>query len=204
MVPIQRRFFYDGPGVPQFPSIVVSLLSSLATTLPVFIPLAGKLAFRPASGDVVVDCSPSAISSSGVKFVEAEFLAGADALRRLAGDDEHDTEAFARLVPELDDAGKLPAPVFEVQVTRPACNRSGVVAVGGSLHQPRPRRRDAPAPLLRPPAPQGESAARPLVFSRAAACLTVSGMDCVNCSCAKRPGRWGAARSKECRRRCRR
>ncbi|KAF7045668.1 hypothetical protein CFC21_054751 [Triticum aestivum] len=132
--PIQRLFFYDGPGLPPFPSIVGSLRSSLATTLPVFIPLAGKLAFRPASGDVVVDCSPSAISSSGVKFVEAEFLAGADALRRLAGDDEHDTEAFARLVPELDDAGKLPAPVLAVQVTRPAGNSSGVVAVGVSLH----------------------------------------------------------------------
>uniref|UniRef100_A0A8R7R098 Uncharacterized protein n=1 Tax=Triticum urartu TaxID=4572 RepID=A0A8R7R098_TRIUA len=79
--PIQRLFFYDGPGLPPFPSVAGSLRSSLAATLPVFLPLAGKLAFRPACGDIVVDCSPSAVSS-GVKFVEAEFLAGADALRR--------------------------------------------------------------------------------------------------------------------------
>ncbi|KAF7106558.1 hypothetical protein CFC21_107278 [Triticum aestivum] len=132
--PIQRLFFYDGPGLPPFPSVVSSLRSSLAATLPIFLPLAGKLAFRLSSSDVVVDCSPSAVSSSGVKFVEAEFLGGADALRRLAGDDEHDTEAFARLVPELDDAGKLPAPVLAVQVTRPDGDGGGVVAVGVSLH----------------------------------------------------------------------
>uniref|UniRef100_A0A453QMX3 Anthocyanin 5-aromatic acyltransferase n=1 Tax=Aegilops tauschii subsp. strangulata TaxID=200361 RepID=A0A453QMX3_AEGTS len=132
--PIQRLFFYDGPGLPPFPFIAGSLRSSLAATLHVFLPLAGKLAFRPASGHVVLDCSPSAVSSSRVKFVEAEFLPGADALRRLAGDEEHDTEAFAWLVPELDDAGKLPAPVLAVQVTRPAGDGRGVVAVGVSLH----------------------------------------------------------------------
>ncbi|KAM3207323.1 hypothetical protein ACQJBY_062500 [Aegilops geniculata] len=140
--PIQRLFFYDGPGLPPFPSVAGSLRSSLAATLPIFLPLTGKLAFRPSSGDVVVDCSPSAVSS-GVKFVEAEFLAGAEVLRRLVGDDEHDIEAFARLVPELDNvkphvfvhnAGKLPAPVLAVQVTRPAGDGRGVVAVGVSLH----------------------------------------------------------------------
>ncbi|TKW22591.1 hypothetical protein SEVIR_4G238900v4 [Setaria viridis] len=129
---IQRLFFFDGPDLPPFPSVVSALRSSLAATLAVFLPLAGELAFRPDSGDVVIDFSPVAISSStGVKFVEAEFAGGADGMRRLARDDAHDAEAFARLVPELE-AGSLPAPVLAVQVTRPA-DGGAAVAVGVSI-----------------------------------------------------------------------
>ncbi|KAJ1259740.1 hypothetical protein BS78_10G179200 [Paspalum vaginatum] len=127
---IQRLFFFDGPDLPPFPSVVSALRSSLASTLAVFLSLAGKLAFRPASGDVVIDFSPAAVSS-GVKFVEAEFSGGADVMRRLARDDEHDTEAFGQLVPVLE-AGQLPAPVLAVQVTRPA-GGGGAVAVGVSI-----------------------------------------------------------------------
>ncbi|TKW19621.1 hypothetical protein SEVIR_4G032400v4 [Setaria viridis] len=116
--PIQRLFFYDGPDLPPFPTMVASLQASLATTLAAFLPLAGKLAFRPASGDVVIDCSRAAVSS-GVKFVEAEFSGGADEMRSLARADEHDTEAFAQLVPEIE-AAQLPAPLLAVQATRPA------------------------------------------------------------------------------------
>jgi len=127
---IQRLFFFDGPDIPPFPSVVSALQSSLAATLAVFLPLAGNLAFRPASGDVVLDFSPTAVSS-GVRFVEAEFSGGADGMRRLASDAEHDTRAFVQLVPDLE-ARQLPAPVLAVQVTRPA-GGGGAVAVGVSI-----------------------------------------------------------------------
>nr|CAB3468288.1 unnamed protein product [Digitaria exilis] len=114
---IQRLFLFDGPDLPPFPSVVSALQSSLAATLAVYLPLAGVLSFRPDSGDVVIDLSPAAISSSqGVKFVEAEFAGSAEAMRRLARDDEHDTGAFVRLVPELE-AARLPAPVLAVGVS---------------------------------------------------------------------------------------
>ncbi|XP_020170609.2 anthocyanin 5-aromatic acyltransferase [Aegilops tauschii subsp. strangulata] len=129
-IPIQRLFFFDGPGLPPFPSVVSALRSSLADTLAVFFPLAGELAFRPSSGAVVVDCSPAAVSS-GVRFVEAEYMGGADDMRRLAREEEHDTEAFSQLVPDLDVA-QLPARVLAVQVTRPAAGH-GAVAVGVTI-----------------------------------------------------------------------
>ncbi|CAN6216449.1 unnamed protein product [Urochloa humidicola] len=125
---IQRLFFFDGPDLPPFPSIVTALRSSLAATLAVFLPLAGELAFRLDTGDVVIDSS----SLSGVKFVEAELAGGADAMRRLARDDAHDAEAFARLVPALGAGRSLPAPVLAVQVTRPA-DGGAAVAVGVSI-----------------------------------------------------------------------
>jgi hypothetical protein len=130
---IQRLFFFDGPDLPPFPSVVSALRSSLAATLAFFLPLAGNLALRPASGDVVLDFSPAAVSS-GVKFVEAEFSGGADGMRRLARDAEHDTQAFVQLVPDLE-ATQLPAPVLAVQVTRPAGagGGGGAVAVGVSI-----------------------------------------------------------------------
>uniref|UniRef100_K3Y0X2 Uncharacterized protein n=1 Tax=Setaria italica TaxID=4555 RepID=K3Y0X2_SETIT len=127
---IQRLFFFDGPDLPPFPSVVSALRSSLAATLTVFLPLDGELTFRHDSGDVVIYFSPAAISSSpGVKFVEAEFAGGADGMRRLARDDAHDTEAFARLVPALD-AESLPTPVLAVQVTSPADGGAAVAVVG--------------------------------------------------------------------------
>ncbi|CAL5050938.1 unnamed protein product [Urochloa decumbens] len=130
--PIQRLLFYDGPDLTPFPTMVTSLQASLATTLAAYLPLAGELAFRPATGDVVIDCSPAAVSP-GVKFVEAEFSGGADEMRRLARADEHDTEAFAQLVPEIE-AAQLPAPILAVQVARPADTEDGgAVAVGVSL-----------------------------------------------------------------------
>ncbi|RCV20154.1 hypothetical protein SETIT_4G033600v2 [Setaria italica] len=134
VMPMRRLFFYEGPGVPAFPCLVRSLRSSLAVALALFPPLSGKLAHRPsaAAGDVVVDCSPAAVSS-GVKFVEAEYGGGIEDMRRVAGggSDEGDREALAELGPELD-ATRLPAPVLAVQVTRPAVGRAAVVAV--ALH----------------------------------------------------------------------
>nr|XP_034591858.1 anthocyanin 5-aromatic acyltransferase-like [Setaria viridis] len=127
---IQRLFFFDGPDLPPFLSVVSVLRSSLAATLTVFLPLDGELTFRPDSGDVVIYFSPAAISSSpGVKFVEAEFAGGADGMRHLARGDAHDTEAFARLVPSLD-AESLPTPVLAVQVTSPADGGAAVAVVG--------------------------------------------------------------------------
>ncbi|TVU12666.1 hypothetical protein EJB05_46317, partial [Eragrostis curvula] len=84
-MPMQRLFFFDGPDLPPFPSMVSTLQSSLAATLAVYLPLAGKLAFRASTGDVVIDCSPAAVAS-GVKFVEAEFSGSADDMRRLVSD----------------------------------------------------------------------------------------------------------------------
>uniref|UniRef100_A0A0D9WLR2 Uncharacterized protein n=1 Tax=Leersia perrieri TaxID=77586 RepID=A0A0D9WLR2_9ORYZ len=129
--PIQRLFFFDGDDLPPFESIVCSLQSSLAATLAVFFPLAGKLAYLPDSGDVVIDHSPEAVSH-GVKFVEAEYDGAADDMRRLAADEEHDAVAFVRLVPELD-VSRLPAPLLAVQVTRPR-DGGGAVAVGVAIH----------------------------------------------------------------------
>jgi len=132
VMPMRRLFMYEGPGVPPFPDLVGSLRSSLATVLAIFFPLAGKLTYRPsAGGDVVVDCSPAAVSS-GVKFVEAEYAGSIDDMRSVAsgGGDEGDRDALMELGPELD-ARQLPAPVIAVQVTRPAVGsgRAVVVAV---------------------------------------------------------------------------
>ncbi|KAF7093515.1 hypothetical protein CFC21_095929 [Triticum aestivum] len=51
--------------------------------------------------------------------------------RRLSRDEEHDTEAFSQLVPDLD-VTQLPARVLAVQVTRPAAVH-GAVAVGVTI-----------------------------------------------------------------------
>ncbi|KAL6606611.1 hypothetical protein ACP70R_042264 [Stipagrostis hirtigluma subsp. patula] len=131
-VPMQRLFFYEGPEVPPFPSLVGSLQSSLAAVLAVFPPLVGKLTHRASTGDVVIDCSPAAVST-GVEFVEAEYAGSIDDMHRLAGGDEHDTEALMQLGPELK-AGQLPAPVLAVQVTRPAVGGGRAVVVGVSIH----------------------------------------------------------------------
>ncbi|RLM55662.1 hypothetical protein C2845_PM10G02470 [Panicum miliaceum] len=131
-VPMQRLFFYEGPGVPPFPSLVRSLKSSLAAVLAVFHPLAGKLTYRASTGDVVVDCTPAAVAP-GVRFVEAEYPGSIDDMRRLAVGDEHHTEALMLLGPELN-AGRLPAPVLAVQVTRPAIGGARAVVVGVSIH----------------------------------------------------------------------
>ncbi|TVU12639.1 hypothetical protein EJB05_46290, partial [Eragrostis curvula] len=129
--PVQRLFFYEGDNLPPFPALSRSLRSSLAATLAVFTPLAGKLS-TSSSGDVFIDCSPGAVSP-GVRFVEAEYAAD---MRRLAADAEHDVEAFRQLVPEFP-VGELPVPVLAVQVTRPAEADAGgarVVAVGVAVH----------------------------------------------------------------------
>jgi hypothetical protein len=107
--PVRRLFFYEGPDVPPFPSLIRALQSSLAAALAVFVPLAGKLTYRPSTDDVVVDCS-----ADGVEFVEAEFSGGSiDGMRRLAVGDEHCTEALAQLGPELEVA-RLPCPLLAV------------------------------------------------------------------------------------------
>ncbi|CAN6172466.1 unnamed protein product [Urochloa humidicola] len=134
-MPMRRLFFYEGPGVPPFPSLAHSLRSSLAVALAVFPPLSGKLAHRPsapAEGDVVVDCSLAAVSP-GVRFVEAEYDGEIDDMRRPASArHEGDSEALMQLGPELD-GGQLPAPVLAVQVTRLAGGGRQVV-VGVAVH----------------------------------------------------------------------
>jgi hypothetical protein len=55
-------------------------------------------------------------------------MGDADAAR-LAGDENHDTEAFPRLVPKLQ-AGELPAEAMAAQVTR----LQGGVALGVAMH----------------------------------------------------------------------
>ncbi|KAF8661858.1 hypothetical protein HU200_056817 [Digitaria exilis] len=128
--PIQRIFLYDGDGADDtsFPSLVRALKSSLADAIAVFFPLAGKLTYLPSTGDVVVDCSPSAVGA-GVAFLEAE-ASGGDA-RLLSGEATHDVPAFLGLVPDLE-ASELPAPVLAVQVTRFV--DGGGLAVGVAIH----------------------------------------------------------------------
>ncbi|KAM0871968.1 hypothetical protein ACQ4PT_039034 [Festuca glaucescens] len=129
--PVQFLFFYDDGSLPPFASVVSSLRTSLAATLAVFAPLAGKLTACP-NDDVVIDCSPNAVRP-GVKFVEAEYSGDSADMRRLARDAEHDTEAFLQLVSVLD-LGRLPAPVLAVQVTRSTGEGGGTVVVGVSMH----------------------------------------------------------------------
>ncbi|TKW40125.1 hypothetical protein SEVIR_1G225500v4 [Setaria viridis] len=131
VLPMQRLFVYEGPGVPPFPCLVRSLRSSLAAALGDFLPLAGKLSYRPSAGDLVVDCSPAAVYP-GVTFVEAQYDGSIGDMRRLACGEEHDPEDLLRLGPELE-VGRLPAPVLAVQVTRPAAGDGGAV-VGVSIH----------------------------------------------------------------------
>ncbi|XP_066325921.1 malonyl-CoA:anthocyanidin 5-O-glucoside-6''-O-malonyltransferase-like [Miscanthus floridulus] len=136
--PIQRVFLYelpdggdvDGDGH-EFTAAVAHLKSSLAATLAVYLPLAGKLAYVAATGDVVVDCA----DDPGVAFVEAE-ADGTDTdtfdVRGLAGDEAHDIPAFLALVPDLPTK-VLPAPVLAVQATRLPGRGSGL-ALGLSVH----------------------------------------------------------------------
>ncbi|KAL6660895.1 hypothetical protein ACP70R_000279 [Stipagrostis hirtigluma subsp. patula] len=131
-VPMQRLFFYEGPDVPPFRSLVCSLRSSLAAVLGVFLPLAGKVTYRASTGDVVVDCSPGAVSP-GVRFVEAEYAGSIDDMHRLAAGHEHDLDALTQLGPELN-VGRLPAPVLAVQVTRPAVGAGRAAVVGVAVH----------------------------------------------------------------------
>ncbi|KAF8724075.1 hypothetical protein HU200_021088 [Digitaria exilis] len=131
--PIQRLFLYDGDVDDQHASFR-ALRSSLADAIAVFFPLAGKLTYLPATGDVVIDCSPSAVGA-GVTFLEAEATIGSggdDARRRLSGEARHDVPAFLGLVPSLE-ASQLPAPVLAVQVTR-LVGGGGGLAVGVAIH----------------------------------------------------------------------
>ncbi|CAL4996986.1 unnamed protein product [Urochloa decumbens] len=127
--PIQRVFLYAlpagaGDGA-EFHAAVTRLKDSLAATLALYLPLAGKLAYAAETGDVFIDLA----DDPGVAFIEAEVAAGMD-LRRLAADEAHDIPAFLSLVPPLDTR-VLPAPVLSVQATRLP---GGGLALGVSVH----------------------------------------------------------------------
>lgn len=125
--PIQRLFLFPQTlALPSFPALVDALKSSLSATLLRFHPLAGELAFVPATGLVEIDCSAPL---PGVAFVEAEAAADLD-LARLVADPAHDAAAFRSLVPELD-ARELPAPALAVQAT---AFPGGGAALGLSAH----------------------------------------------------------------------
>ncbi|OEL15476.1 hypothetical protein BAE44_0023504, partial [Dichanthelium oligosanthes] len=126
--PVQQVYLYELAGCHEFPTLLRRLKESLAATLALYLPLAGKLAYAPETGDVVVDCS-----DAGVEFFEAEAEGN---VRRLAGDDEaQNAPAFLSLVPK-HDARELPAAVLCVQVTRlgEGAGASAGLALGVSLH----------------------------------------------------------------------
>ncbi|XP_062196263.1 phenolic glucoside malonyltransferase 1-like [Phragmites australis] len=130
-IPLIQRLliFVDGAGsrgIPPFASVVAALRQSLAETVARFLPLAGRLVHLPSTGDAAIDCTERGVAG-GVRFIVAESD-GADAAR-LAGDADHDAEAFGRLVPVLD-AGQLPAETMAAQVTR----LQGGLAVSVALH----------------------------------------------------------------------
>ncbi|CAL5044658.1 unnamed protein product [Urochloa decumbens] len=133
LTPIQRLFFYDGDDLPPFPDMLLTLKSSLAATLAVFTPLAGRVAVTSSSSgdDVAIDCSDGAVSR-GVRFVEAEYAGTAADVRRLARAAEHDAEAYAQLAPAIE-VGALPAPALAVQVTRPAADGDAAGGGGGAV-----------------------------------------------------------------------
>lgn len=126
---VQRVLLFDDAGgqLPPFASLASSLRVSLAATLARFPPFAGRIVFIPSTGDAAIDCSASDEEGGGVRFVVAE-MEDADA-RKLAGDADHDVDAFKALVPELA-VEALPAEVLAVQVTR----LKGGVAVGVAMH----------------------------------------------------------------------
>ncbi|CAL5036694.1 unnamed protein product [Urochloa decumbens] len=130
LTPIQRLFFYDGDDLPPFPDMLLTLKSSLAATLAVFTPLAGRVAVTSSSSgdDVAIDCSDGAVSR-GVRFVEVEYAGTAADVRRLARAAEHDAEAYAQLAPAIE-VGALPAPALAVQVTKPATAAADGAVVG--------------------------------------------------------------------------
>jgi len=110
---------------------VDALRASLVETLARFPTLAGRIVHVPAMGDAAFDCTAGGVAS-GVRFLVAEASEDADAYaaRRLARDEDHDVESFARLVPALD-TGVLPAETLAAQVTR---LRDGGLAVGVAMH----------------------------------------------------------------------
>ncbi|CAL5003805.1 unnamed protein product [Urochloa decumbens] len=122
--------FVDGAGaetIPPFESAVAALRASLLENLARFPPLAGRIVHQPATGDAAIDCTAIGVAAAGgVRFLVAEM--DADAVH-LAGDEEHDVEAFVRLVPALD-AGRLPAETMAAQVTR----LRGGMALGVAVH----------------------------------------------------------------------
>uniref|UniRef100_A0A0D3EMQ4 Uncharacterized protein n=1 Tax=Oryza barthii TaxID=65489 RepID=A0A0D3EMQ4_9ORYZ len=153
--PIQRLFLYDDDGGgggadDYFPSLVESLRSSLADAVAVFFPLAGKLTYVPSTGDVVVDCSPSAVAD-GVAFLEVEVDGGTPARTPT---ERLDVPAFLRLVPSLE-VPELPAPVLAVQATRfvgggggAASRRPELLAVHGRVVGGGARPAISPAPAF--------------------------------------------------------
>ncbi|CAL5008146.1 unnamed protein product [Urochloa decumbens] len=140
--PIQRVFLYALPAGAEddgeFHAAVTRLKDSLAATLALYLPLAGKLAYVAETGDMFIDCA----DDPGVTFIEAEASAAGDAggvgggmdFRRLAADEVHDIPAFLSLVPPLDTR-VLPVPVLSVQATRlPSSGGGGGIALGVSVH----------------------------------------------------------------------
>ncbi|CAM0911118.1 unnamed protein product [Alopecurus aequalis] len=126
---IQRVLLFDDPDgqLPPFASLICSLRASLTATLALFPPLAGRIVLLPSTGDAAIDCSASDSEGRGVRFVVAE-MDDTDA-GRLAGNVDHDVDAFKALVPELQ-TDALPTEVLAVQVTR----LNGGVAVGVAMH----------------------------------------------------------------------
>jgi hypothetical protein len=110
--PVQEVFLYENGGGAEYCGLVKRLKESLAASLALYLPLAGKLAYVQETQDIVVDCS-----DTGVAFFEAEATAGCLDLSRLASDDDAPAMELASLVPE-HDARALPAPVLVVQATR--------------------------------------------------------------------------------------
>ncbi|TVU29680.1 hypothetical protein EJB05_21257, partial [Eragrostis curvula] len=122
--PFQYVCLYELAGGDEFPAAVRRLKESLATTLALYLPLAGQLAYLADTGDVVVDCS-----EAGVPFAEATADGDSMDVRRLASAEAHDVPAFLSLVPR-HDTRVLPVPVLSVQATQ----LPNGMALGLSVH----------------------------------------------------------------------
>ncbi|KAL6659375.1 hypothetical protein ACP70R_003415 [Stipagrostis hirtigluma subsp. patula] len=128
---IQRVLIFEGAGgqLPPFASVVAALRASLAETVARFPPLAGRIVHLPSTGDAAIDCTERGVAG-GVRFLVAESDDDSAEAAQLAGDPDHDVEAFRLLVPTLD-AGELPAETMAAQVTRLP---GGGVALGVAMH----------------------------------------------------------------------
>ncbi|XP_058092117.1 malonyl-CoA:anthocyanidin 5-O-glucoside-6''-O-malonyltransferase-like [Magnolia sinica] len=110
LAPPSKQLLFYRTEAAHLPDVVEKLKSALSLTLHHFYPLTGMLTWSPESSVLEIHYSED---SHGVVFVEAEC--GAD-FERLVGEDVHDKDVFADLVPALNFT-EFPAPMISLQVT---------------------------------------------------------------------------------------
>ncbi|KAJ4803069.1 HXXXD-type acyl-transferase family protein [Rhynchospora pubera] len=120
--PVQNLLLY--PDSTLSSSSLHLFKTSLTQALSFFHPLAGKLTYRHATDQLVIDSSSP---DCGVSVIEAESDLD---IHRLINEETIDIIAFTNLVPSFS-MDKLPVPVSAIQITKFV---GGGVSVGAALH----------------------------------------------------------------------